>query len=48
MIDIIVRGSTDKTRRLPLTSDESNLFEQNQLDTFVIVGWDLGDLLEMT
>ena len=43
-----VRGSTSETRRLPLTSDRSNLFEQNQLDTFAIVGWDIGDLAEVT
>jgi hypothetical protein len=47
-VQIIVRGSASQTHRLPLTSNRANLFEQNQLDTFAIVGWDLGDLLEIT
>ena len=46
-VQIIVRGSKSQTRRLALTSDRANLFEQNQLDTFAIVGWDIGDLLEI-
>jgi len=46
-IQIIVRGSASQTRRLILTSNRANLFEQNQLDTFAIVGSDLGDLLEI-
>ncbi len=44
----MIRGSKSQTRRLPLISDRVNLFEQNQLDTFAIVGWDIGDLLEIT
>jgi hypothetical protein len=44
----MIRGSRSQTRRLALTSDRANLFEQNQLDTFAIVGWDIGDLLEIT
>jgi hypothetical protein len=47
-IQVLIRGSTGQTRRLALTSNRANLFEQNQLDTFAIVGWDIGDLLEMT
>ena len=44
----MIKGTDSQTRQLSLTSDASNLFEQNQLDTFAIVGWDLGDLLELT
>ncbi|CAF0903962.1 unnamed protein product [Adineta steineri] len=47
-IQVIIRGSTDQTRKLALTSNNANLFEQNQLDTFAIVGWDIGDLSEIT
>ncbi len=47
-IHVLIHGSTSKTRRLALTSNRANLFEQNQLDTFAIVGWDIGDLLELT
>ncbi len=47
-IQVMIRGSKSQTRRLPLISDRANLFEQNQLDTFAIVGWDIGDLLEIT
>ena len=47
-IQVTIRGSTSQTRKLSLTSDRANLFEQNQLDTFAIVGWDIGDLLEIT
>lgn len=47
-IHVLIRGKTGHTRRLALTSNRSNLFEQNQLDTFVIVGWDIGDLSEIT
>ena len=46
-IHVLIRGTTGQTRRLALTSNRSNLFEQNQLDTFVIVGWDIGDLLKI-
>ncbi|CAF1056748.1 unnamed protein product [Adineta steineri] len=46
-IQILIRGSTNQTSRLVLTSNHVNLFEQNQLDTFAIIGWDLGDLLEI-
>ena len=47
-IQLTVRGSSSETRRLPMTSDRSDLFEQNQLDTFAIVGRDIGELVEMT
>jgi len=47
-IQVMITGSTSQTRRLPLTSDRADLFEQNQLDTFAIVGWDIGNLLEIT
>jgi hypothetical protein len=47
-VHIIVHGSAISTRRLALTSNRTNLFERNQLDTFAIVGEDLGDLLEIT
>ncbi|CAF4045720.1 unnamed protein product [Rotaria sordida] len=47
-IQVIIRGSTSQTRQLALTSSGANLFEQNQLDTFAIVGGDIGDLLEIT
>jgi hypothetical protein len=47
-VHIVVRGSKTSTHRLALTSNRANLFEQNQLDTFAIVGEDLGDLLEIT
>lgn len=47
-VQISIHGSKNQTRRLALTSAHVNLFEQNQLDTFVIVGSDLGDLLEIT
>jgi len=30
-----------------LASDGADLFERNQLDTFAVVGWDIGDLLEI-
>lgn len=46
-IHVLISGSTGQTRRLALTSNRSNLFEQNQLDTFAIVGWDIGNLLEI-
>lgn len=46
-ITVRIRGTTSETRTLALTSNQSDLFEQNQLDTFTIVGWDLGDLTEM-
>lgn len=46
-IHVLIRGTTGQTRRLALTSNRSNLFEQNQLDTFAIVGWDIGDLLKI-
>jgi hypothetical protein len=48
VIQVTIRGSKSQTRRLALTSDRANLFERNQLDTFAIVGWDIGDLLEIT
>lgn len=48
LIQVLIKGTDSQTRQLSLTSDASNLFEQNQLDTFAIVGWDLGDLLELT
>ncbi|CAF1040089.1 unnamed protein product [Adineta ricciae] len=48
LIQVMIKGTDSQTRQLSLTSDASNLFEQNQLDTFAIVGWDLGDLLELT
>ncbi|CAF3995673.1 unnamed protein product, partial [Rotaria sp. Silwood1] len=38
---------TGQTRQLALTSRGADLFEQNQLDTFAIVGRDIGDLLEI-
>jgi hypothetical protein len=47
-IHVAVRGTRSQTRRIVLTSGTANLFEQNQLDTFAVVGWDLGDLLELT
>ncbi len=47
VIQVTIRGSKSETRRLALTSDHADLFEQNQLDTFAIVGWDIGDLLEI-
>jgi hypothetical protein len=47
-IQISIRGSTNETRRLPLATNQANLFEQNQWDTFVVVGSDLGELLELT
>ncbi|UJR15205.1 hypothetical protein I4U23_002164 [Adineta vaga] len=47
-IQVTVKGSKSQTRQLTLTSSQANLFEQNQLDTFAIAGWDLGDLLEIT
>jgi hypothetical protein len=47
-IQVMINGSKSQTRRLPLTSDRADLFEQNQLDTFAIVGWDIGNLLEIT
>ncbi|CAF4476662.1 unnamed protein product, partial [Rotaria sp. Silwood2] len=47
-IQVIIRGSASQTRQLALTSSGANLFEQNQLDTFAIVGWDIGDLSEIT
>ena len=46
-IHVLIQGSTGQTRRLGLTSNRSNLFEQNQLDTFAIVGWDIGNFLEI-
>ncbi|CAF3630124.1 unnamed protein product [Rotaria sp. Silwood1] len=46
-IQVIIRGSTGQTRQLALTSRGADLFEQNQLDTFAIVGRDIGDLLEI-
>ena len=48
VIQVLIRGATSQTRRLPLTSSQANLFEQNRLDTFAIVGWDIGDLLDIT
>lgn len=47
-IEVRVRGATSETRTLALTSNQSDLFEQNQLDTFLIVGWDLGELTDLT
>ncbi|CAF0764579.1 unnamed protein product [Adineta steineri] len=47
-IQVTIRGSTSETRKLALTSNNADLFEQNQLDTFAIVGWDIGDLSEIT
>ncbi|CAF1145472.1 unnamed protein product [Adineta ricciae] len=47
-IYITIHGSENRTNRLRLTSDRVNLFEQNQLDTFAIVGEHLGDLLEIS
>lgn len=46
-IEVHIRGSISETRSLSLTSDQSDLFEQNQIDTFLIVGWDLGQLTEL-
>ncbi|CAF4125874.1 unnamed protein product [Rotaria socialis] len=47
-IQVTIRGSTSQTQKLALTSARANLFEQNQVDTFAIVGWDIGDLAEIT
>lgn len=47
-IHVMLKGSRSQTRRIALTTAKANLFEQNQLDTFAIVGWNLGDLLELT
>lgn len=47
-IQVTIRGSTSKTEKLLLTSRGADLFEQNQLDTFAIVGRDIGELREMT
>lgn len=47
-IHVLIRGSTGQTRRLALTSNRSNLFEQHQLDAFAIIGWDIGNLQEIT
>ena len=47
-IEVHIRGSISETKTMALTSNQSDLFEQNQLDTFLIVGWDLGDLTELT
>ncbi|UJR31475.1 hypothetical protein I4U23_018964 [Adineta vaga] len=47
-IHITIRGSKNKSNRLRLSNDRVNLFEQNQLDTFAIVGEHLGDLLEIS
>ncbi|CAF1260047.1 unnamed protein product [Rotaria magnacalcarata] len=47
-IQVTIRGSTSQTPKLALTSARANLFEQNQVDTFAIVGWDIGDLAEIT
>ncbi|CAF3724820.1 unnamed protein product [Rotaria sordida] len=46
-IQIQIRGSVNQTRQLTLINNQTNLFEKNQLDTFAIVGSDLGDLLEI-
>ena len=46
-IEVHIRGSISETRSLSLTSDQSDLFEQNQIDTFLITGWDLGQLTEL-
>lgn len=43
-----IRGSKNQIYQLTLKTDQINLFEQNQLDTFAIIGLDLGDLLEIS
>ncbi|CAF3447622.1 unnamed protein product [Rotaria socialis] len=45
---IKIRGSTNRSGVLTIKNNRANLFERNQLDTFAIVGSDLGDLLEIT
>lgn len=47
IIHIRVNGSDDQTKKLALISRTSDLFEQNQLDTFLIVGRNLGQLLKL-
>ncbi|CAF4736185.1 unnamed protein product [Rotaria sp. Silwood1] len=47
-IHIKIYGTINQTSQLILTNNRiSNLFEKNQLDTFVIIGFDLGNLLEI-
>ena len=47
-IEVTIHGSKQTTRKLALTSSRADLFEQDQLDTFAIVGLDIGNLLEIT
>ncbi|CAF4210503.1 unnamed protein product [Rotaria sp. Silwood2] len=46
-IQIKILGSISQTSQLTLTNNRINLFEKNQLDTFAIVGPNLGDVLEI-
>lgn len=46
-IQITVRGTSSQMHRLPLTNPRTGLFEQHELDTFVLLGPDLGDPLEV-
>lgn len=47
-IQMKIRGSKNQMYQLTLKTDQINLFERNQLDTFAIIDLDLGDLLEMS
>jgi hypothetical protein len=46
-IYVSLRGSTGHTGCLLGVTNRANLFANHQLDTFVIVGAELGELLEM-
>ena len=47
-IQVTIKGSEQETRKLVLSSDEADLFESNQLDTFLIIGSDFGDVQKLT
>lgn len=46
-IEWIVRGTEGVTRRLTIPDHRGSLFQSNQLDTFALVGFDIGEPMEI-
>ena len=46
-IEWIVRGTEGVTRRLTIPDHRGSLFQSNQLDTFALMGFDIGEPMEI-